>query len=81
MFSGHSPAPRRRRGQRRSMRRAVTIAIPVALGLLIGIVVVLIVLPAAPAVAGKFSPQRYVTNPGLTCVSSSFAGLTKTTCR
>jgi hypothetical protein len=40
MFSGHSPAPRRRRRQRRSVRRAVTIAIPVALGLLIGIVIV-----------------------------------------
>ena len=40
MFSGHSPAPRRRRSQRRSARVAVTIAIPVALALLIGIVIV-----------------------------------------
>ena len=40
MFSGHSPAPRRRGSQRRSARVAVTIAIPVALALLIGIVIV-----------------------------------------
>jgi hypothetical protein len=40
MFSGHSPAPRRRRSQRRFSRTAVAIAIPVALGLLIGIVIV-----------------------------------------
>ena len=39
MFSGHSPAPRRRRSQRRGARIAVLIAVPVALGLLIGVVV------------------------------------------
>jgi hypothetical protein len=41
VFSGHSPAPRRRRSQRRFSRVAVTVAIPVALALVIGIVIVI----------------------------------------
>ena len=70
MFSGHSPAPRRRRRQRRFGRRAVTIAIPVALGLLIGIVIV---------VRGQHSTNISPTALGASASPSASASGTTTT--
>src|SRR3984885_778708 len=70
MFSGHSPAPRRRRSQRRSARVAVTIAIPVALALLIGIVIV---------VRGQHSANISETALGASASPSASSSTTPTT--